>query len=139
MDHGIESAEERVKAGKTRAGRLTLHYTLKPNHLLIEFSDDGSGFNLDQMKKIGIASGVSEEKIKSPQDIANLVFLSGFSTTQSVSEISGRGVGMDAVKQILKKSGCDIVVRVGARPSPGSNMVNAKFIISLGQGFYRAA
>ena len=103
-DHGIEPAEERIKAGKKAAGTIRLIAYQEGNKAIIKVEDDGRGLNVEKIKqkaeKIGIdTSGMSE------QDIKNLIFMQGFSTSEKVTDISGRGVGMDVVKTKISAIG----------------------------------
>ncbi|EKD69754.1 MAG: hypothetical protein ACD_47C00006G0001, partial [uncultured bacterium] len=104
VDHGIESAEEREKSGKPARGTVKLSAYHEGGNVLIEVSDDGAGLNAEKI----IAKALSKGIIKTPgglseHDIHNLIFLPGFSTADSVTDISGRGVGMDVVKTSIEK------------------------------------
>ncbi len=104
VDHGIESAGEREKSGKPAKGTVKLSAYHEGGNVLIEVSDDGAGLNAEKI----IAKALSKGIIKTPgglseHDIYNLIFLPGFSTADSVSDISGRGVGMDVVKTSIEK------------------------------------
>lgn len=99
VDHGIESAEERLAAGKPEKGTITLWASQKGNHVVLEIGDDGRGIDTNRVRQKAIERGlISSEAELSRDDIYNLVFLPGFSTRDEVTEISGRGVGMDVVK-----------------------------------------
>lgn len=99
VDHGIESAEERITAGKPEKGTLTLWASQKGNHVVLEIGDDGRGIDADRVRRKAIERGlISPETELSRDDIYNLVFRPGFSTRDEVTDISGRGVGMDVVK-----------------------------------------
>ncbi|AET70296.1 chemotaxis protein histidine kinase-like protein [Desulfosporosinus orientis DSM 765] len=116
VDHGIESPEERRKAGKPETGTITLNAYHEGNHIAILISDDGAGLDLEKIHKIAISKGlVGEREELSERDIANLIFLPGFSTAEKVTDISGRGVGMDVVKKALNNLGgmVDITTRRG--------------------------
>lgn len=99
IDHGIESPEEREKAGKPITGKITLNGYQKGNHVVIEVSDDGRGIDpekvLNKAKEKGL---VSKDAILTKQEIYELLFTPGFTTKETVSETSGRGVGLDVVK-----------------------------------------
>ncbi|KAF0220628.1 MAG: two-component system chemotaxis family sensor kinase [Geobacteraceae bacterium] len=99
IDHGIEPSEERLRLGKDEKGTIRLSSFQKGNHVVIEVEDDGRGIDLERVKKKALEKGFiqSLESI-SDRDALELVFLPGFSTSEKVSEISGRGVGMDVVK-----------------------------------------
>jgi two-component system chemotaxis sensor kinase CheA len=116
VDHGIESPAERRAAGKTELGTVTLNAYHDGNHIAILISDDGEGLDLDKIKAIAISKGlIGEREELSESDIANLIFLPGFSTADKVTDISGRGVGMDVVKKALNNLGgmVDITTRKG--------------------------
>jgi len=108
VDHGIELPEDRVTAGKDSAGKLTLRAFHEGGQVIIEISDDGVGLNAERIRQKAIERGViTPEKAQKMADseIFNLIFLPGFSTAQKVSNVSGRGVGMDVVKTNVEKIG----------------------------------
>ncbi|EGW36787.1 chemotaxis protein CheA [Desulfosporosinus sp. OT] len=116
VDHGIESPEERRAAGKPELGTVTLDAYHEGNHIAILISDDGAGLPLDKIRNIAVSKGlIGEREELSERDIANLIFLPGFSTAEKVTDISGRGVGMDVVKKALNNLGgmVDITTRQG--------------------------
>ncbi len=99
VDHGIEAPEERVAAGKSEKGTITLWAAQKGNHVVLEIGDDGRGIDANRVRQKAIERGlISPEAELSREDIYNLVFLPGFSTRDEVTDLSGRGVGMDVVK-----------------------------------------
>ena len=108
MDHGIETAAERKNTGKDEAGTLSVEVCVDDMGLTILFYDDGRGLNLESIKKIGVGKQLIEEHLEDKNEIANLIFKQGFSTSTKVSEISGRGVGMDAVQSFLRDSRSEI-------------------------------
>ncbi len=107
-DHGIESAFERIAAGKPAIGRVSINARQSGNQILIEVSDDGRGINLDKLKHKAISVGVIDDvawtKMPINERLAT-IFLPGISTASSVSAISGRGVGMDVVRTNLQSVG----------------------------------
>ena len=116
VDHGIESPEERRASGKAELGRITLDAYHEGNHIAIVISDDGAGLDLAKIRSIAVSKGlVGEREELSDSDISNLIFLPGFSTAEKVTDISGRGVGMDVVKKALNNLGgmVDISTRKG--------------------------
>jgi two-component system, chemotaxis family, sensor kinase CheA len=116
VDHGIETPEERKAAGKSELGTITLDAYHEGNHIAILITDDGKGLPLDVIRRKGIEKGlISEREELSDRDIANLIFLPGFSTAEKITDISGRGVGMDVVKKALNNLGgmIDITTREG--------------------------
>ncbi len=101
VDHGIEAPEDRVKAGKNEKGTITLSAEHEGNHIIISIVDDGKGINPEVIVEKAISKGIlSREKAEelSKQEIFNLIFAPGFSTAAKVTNVSGRGVGMDVVK-----------------------------------------
>lgn len=120
VDHGIESPDDRVRAGKPPEGTLRLRAFHEGGHVNIEISDDGRGIDPEKIKKKALANGVVSQAAASrmsDREVFNLIFLSGLSTAREVSNISGRGVGMDVVKTYIERIG-------------GSVDINSK----LGQG-----
>lgn len=107
-DHGIEPPDERERAGKPRAGRITLNAFHKGGHVIIEVCDDGRGLAIDRIKAQAIASGLADESelaALGEHDICQLVFRPGFSTAEAITAISGRGVGLDVVHANIEKLG----------------------------------
>jgi len=107
-DHGIERPDERVKKGKTATGRLTLRAFHEGGHVNIEISDDGGGINPARVKAKAVQKGLlSAEQAQrlTEREANNLIFLPGFSTAEKVSNLSGRGVGMDVVKTNIERIG----------------------------------
>lgn len=99
IDHGLEPTGERVAAGKPERGTIRLSSYQKGNHVVIEVSDDGRGFNIEKVKKKALEKGLIKTlEGVSDKDALDFIFLPGFSTADKVSELSGRGVGMDVVK-----------------------------------------
>jgi len=103
MDHGIESAAERLAAGKPKEGHIFVQLELKDDSLYITYRDDGRGLNLRAIHQIALDRGLIKPQQKnSLEEIAYLIFEPGFSTAQSITDISGRGVGMNAVKDYIE-------------------------------------
>ena len=119
IDHGLESREERMAAGKTESGNIYLRATQKGNNVVIEVEDDGQGIELQAVYQKAIEKNLADPKKEySPKDLINFIFLPGFSTSKSVTDLSGRGVGLDVVaKNIAKLSG---LVNVETDPGRGS-------------------
>jgi two-component system chemotaxis sensor kinase CheA len=108
IDHGIEAPERRKKLNKPVQGLLALHAYQKGNHVLIEVRDDGAGMDPKRLLAKAIERGLiseAESKEMSREDIFNLIFVPGFSTREEVTDLSGRGVGMDVVKTNISKLG----------------------------------
>jgi two-component system chemotaxis sensor kinase CheA len=114
VDHGIELPEVRAKAGKDRTGRLILRAFHEGGQVNIEITDDGAGLNVDRIRKKALERAVitSEQAARmSEREIFNLIFLPGFSTAEKVTNVSGRGVGMDVVKTNVEKIGGTVDVQ----------------------------
>jgi len=109
VDHGIELPEERKKRGKSETGKITLSAYLKGNNVVIEVLDDGAGIDIEKIKEVAKSKGISIEGM-TEKEIINLIFLPGFSTKEEVTEVSGRGVGMDVVYNNITKLKGDIEV-----------------------------
>jgi chemosensory pili system protein ChpA (sensor histidine kinase/response regulator) len=97
--HGVETPELRAVAGKEAAGTITIHVRQEGNDVSVEFQDDGAGLNIARIREKAIQQGlITPEQQLSESDAANLIFLPGFSTAQHVTELAGRGIGMDVVR-----------------------------------------
>ena len=108
IDHGIESPSERIAAGKSEMGRIDLIATPLDDSVIIEIRDDGKGIDPQKIKLLAFQKGViSEAQLESLDDneALQLIFAAGFSTSEQVSDLSGRGVGMDAVKTMVSQAG----------------------------------
>lgn len=119
VDHGIEMTEDRIKAGKSEHGNVTLSAYPDAGTIVIEITDDGKGLDRDRILFKAIANGtVPENHNLSDKEIYNLIFAAGLSTADSVSDISGRGVGMDVVKRNIE----DLrgTVEINSTPGKGS-------------------
>ena len=104
LDHGIEHPQERVEAGKEEMGTLLLKASNEGNMIVIEVSDDGAGINPEKIKAKAIERGVIHPgKSLTEADIYNLIFEPGFSTAKKITNVSGRGVGLDVVKKEIEK------------------------------------
>ncbi|MFP4287801.1 MAG: chemotaxis protein CheA [Bacteroidales bacterium] len=98
IDHGIEPAAERMKLGKPKQGKITLRSYYSGTNVFIQVKDDGSGIDVEKIRKKAINRGfISEDANLSYKELLNLVFLPGFSTAAKITEVSGRGVGLDVV------------------------------------------
>lgn len=111
VDHGIETADQRLAAGKPAEGTLTLSAEQRSGRILIKVADDGKGIDRARVLEKAIAQGiVAAENQLTPEDIDHLIFAPGFSTAQTVTSVSGRGVGMDVVRQNVKNLGGRITI-----------------------------
>ncbi|MFM7404610.1 MAG: chemotaxis protein CheA [Erythrobacter sp.] len=124
VDHGIETPEERRTAGKEPEGTLSLSAEQKAGRIIIRIADDGRGIDRDRVLAKAIANGlVAPEAQLSDEEIHQLIFAPGFSTAAQVSNISGRGVGMDVVKQNVKELGGRITIE--STPGKGTTFALA--------------
>ncbi len=106
LDHGIEPPEERIKAGKSAKGRLIIRATQESDRVVIEISDDGRGIDPAHIKLKAYEKGIIDEATLehiTDQEAINLIMAAGFSTAETVSDLSGRGVGMDVVRSAVEK------------------------------------
>lgn len=119
IDHGLESPEERLTAGKPAEGTVRLAALHRSGRIVIEISDDGKGINRPRVKGIAVERGlIAEDAVLSDDEIDNLIFLPGFSTATEVSDLSGRGVGMDVVRRSIQSLGGRI--SISSVPGKGS-------------------
>jgi two-component system chemotaxis sensor kinase CheA len=119
VDHGVESPEERLAAGKPAEGVVRLTAAHRSCRIVIEISDDGAGINRQKVRASAIKKGlIPADAQLSDSEIDNLLFLPGFSTASTISNISGRGVGMDVVKRSIQALGGRI--SIASRPGQGS-------------------
>jgi two-component system chemotaxis sensor kinase CheA len=112
-DHGLESTEDRRRAGKSETGRITLNACHEGGHILIEIADDGKGLNTARIREKAVAQGLATEAElagMSDREIHRFIFRAGFSTAAAVTAVSGRGVGMDVVKTNVERIGGTIDV-----------------------------
>ncbi len=125
IDHGLESPEERERVGKPRAGTVHLSAAHRSGRIVIEVTDDGRGINRAKVLSKAIEKGLVQPGASlSDEEIDNLIFLPGFSTADQVSNLSGRGVGMDVVRRNISSLGG----RIGVYSAPGEG---SRFVLSL--------
>ena len=111
VDHGIETAEGRQSAGKDSTGRVNLELTREGGEVVIILSDDGKGIDTDAVRKKAVERGlIAEDAQVSEQEIQQFIFHAGFSTAAAVTQISGRGVGMDVVASEIKQMGGSVTI-----------------------------
>ncbi|MDR1108479.1 MAG: chemotaxis protein CheW [Spirochaetaceae bacterium] len=111
VDHGIESSEERLAAGKPEEGMVLLKANNEGNMIIIEISDDGKGIDVEAVKSKAVERGlISPNKILTDVEAFNLIFEPGFSTAKSITSISGRGVGLDVVRRQIEKLNGSVTV-----------------------------
>ena len=126
-DHGIESPAERLAAGKPETGTITLDAHHVGGHIVVEIGDDGRGIATDRIRKKAIANGLATEAelaSMNEQQIQQFVFRPGFSTADAITNISGRGVGLDVVRSNIEKIGGTVELRT----APGRG---TKFVIKI--------
>ncbi|MFK7894908.1 MAG: chemotaxis protein CheA [Myxococcota bacterium] len=114
VDHGIESPEERRAAGKPEVGHLRVEARRQKDSIVIEIADDGKGIDLASVARRALDAGLIHPDLIDdlpPEEVVGFIFHAGLSTAQSVSEVSGRGVGMDAVKATIESLGGDVELR----------------------------
>lgn len=123
LDHGVESPTARAAAGKPASAVIRLAASRQGEHVVIEVSDDGGGVDVDRVRAVaqqrGVASGEALEAMDE-QDIVDLIFAPGFSTSTQVTSLSGRGVGMDAVRAAVERLGGR--VRIDSRRGAGTTI-----------------
>jgi len=104
--HGIESSENRVNAGKDPVGVITVHLRQEGNDVSVDFSDDGAGLDLRRIREKAVSLGmIAPDQTIEDSDAANLIFMPGFSTAAQVTELAGRGIGMDVVRSEVNALG----------------------------------
>jgi two-component system chemotaxis sensor kinase CheA len=114
LDHGVEMPDVREAQGKPRTGTVTLDAAQKGDHIVITVSDDGRGIDAERVSKKALERGlVTPERLRtmSPHDIMEFIFAPGFSTAETISNVSGRGVGLDVVRTNLKQLNGSVTVR----------------------------
>jgi two-component system chemotaxis sensor kinase CheA len=119
VDHGIESVEKRLEAGKLETGKITLHAFHQGGNVMISIKDDGAGLNIEKILAKAREKGlVGNDEVLTHEQIQDLIFAPGFSTADVVSDVSGRGVGMDVVRSNIRDLGGTVDVR--SEPGKGS-------------------
>lgn len=111
VDHGIENPADRKKSGKEEMGTLTLSAAHKGGSIVIEVTDDGGGLNRDKIMEKAAGNGIPVSENMSDTEVFNLIFAPGFSTAEVVTDVSGRGVGMDVVKRNITAMGGTVEIR----------------------------
>ena len=117
VDHGLESPADRLAAGKSEAGRLRIEAVREKDAILVSVIDDGSGLDLAALRDKAVAAGILHRDLAEdlpPDEIVELAFHPGLSTARAVSDISGRGVGMDAVRATLQALGGQVTLETHA-------------------------
>lgn len=114
LDHGIESPEKRIAAGKSPVGNLTLLAEHQGGNICIEVIDDGAGLNRERILAKALSQGLAVNENMSDEDVGMLIFAPGFSTAEKVTDVSGRGVGMDVVKRNIQEMGGHVEIHFQA-------------------------
>jgi HPt (histidine-containing phosphotransfer) domain-containing protein len=138
MDHGIEMPEERLRAGKPPAGTLSFTCQRHDDQLELHVSDDGRGLALHALFRKGVSLGLFQAADKPPrQAVADIVFRSGLSTASQVSQVSGRGVGMDAARAFLAEQGAGVAIEL-LDEATELGFAPFQFVISVPAAAFRA-
>lgn len=120
LDHGLETPEERLAQGKDETGTLTLNAYHRGSHIVIDIDDDGRGLNAERIRQKALENGLLDDSRELTDDMVyELIFAAGFSTADSVSDLSGRGVGMDVVRRNIEALGGFVSVRSEAGKGAG--------------------
>jgi two-component system chemotaxis sensor kinase CheA len=139
IDHGIEEIADRFKAGKHPAGTIRLDLALVDQRLQMRLEDDGQGLALGRIRRKAIDQGLIGEGARvSDETVANLIFAAGFSTAAAVTDVSGRGVGMDAVQDFVKREGGTIRIAFTDQHE-GADFRSFETVISLSGNFALSA
>jgi len=144
IDHGIESAEKRAAANKDATGHVLLDLKREGGDVIVQIKDDGQGINLDAVRSRAISQGLlKEDQHISDYELQQLILLPGFSTASEVTQISGRGVGMDVVNSEIKHMGGSISIQ--SEPGKGTEItvrlpftvsVNRALMVKIGESQY---
>jgi signal transduction histidine kinase len=135
MDHGIEVPAVRLAKGKTAEGCLRFSAEIIQNELLLHFSDDGQGLSLNAIQKRGREMGYDADTMPL-ESLCQLVFVDGLSTAATISEISGRGVGMSAIKLYAEESGARLELKIHEGKRTGENQIPFEIVIALPESHF---
>ncbi|MEW5562222.1 chemotaxis protein CheA [Enterobacter asburiae] len=111
LDHGIESPENRMAAGKSAVGNLILSAEHQGGNICIEVTDDGAGLNRERILAKALSQGMAVNENMTDEEVGMLIFAPGFSTAEQVTDVSGRGVGMDVVKRNIQEMGGHVEIK----------------------------
>lgn len=111
LDHGIESPQKRVEAGKSPVGNLILSAEHQGGNICIEVTDDGAGLNRERILAKAMSQGMAVSENMTDEEVGMLIFAPGFSTAEQVTDVSGRGVGMDVVKRNIQEMGGHVEIK----------------------------
>jgi two-component system chemotaxis sensor kinase CheA len=133
IDHGIETPDARTRLGKDPSGRITLRARRDSGSIVIEIEDDGAGLDLERIREVGAARGFDTARMRDA-DLRALIFASGFSTAKAVTDLSGRGVGMEVVRRNVDLLRGTIAVE--SRPGQGTTIsVRVPLTLAIIDGF----
>ncbi|OUR81766.1 chemotaxis protein CheA [Cycloclasticus sp. 46_120_T64] len=135
LDHGIETPEQRLQAGKSEKGHIKLTARHQSGHVIIQIIDDGAGLNKERIVAKAVANGIVEENHNlTDQEIYNLIFAAGLSTKDEASDLSGRGVGMDVVRRNIEALRGS--VNIDSRPGEGATItIQLPLTLAIIDGF----
>ncbi|HYX33937.1 MAG TPA: 7TM diverse intracellular signaling domain-containing protein [Oligoflexus sp.] len=140
MDHGIESPVERMRKGKSSKGLIDVQLREDAGVLRMSYRDDGCGFDLNAIRAAALKKGfIQEHEPVSVERLVQLILTTGFTTSQTVSEISGRGVGMDAVSRYIQQLGGTFEIRLPDNVDESWSFIPILFIMTLPPRFYRVS
>jgi two-component system chemotaxis sensor kinase CheA len=133
IDHGIEAPDARARLGKDPCGRITLRVRRDSGSIVIEIEDDGAGLDLERIREVGAARGFDTARMRDAE-LRTLIFASGFSTAATVTDLSGRGVGMEVVRRNVDLLRGTIAVE--SRPGQGTTIsVRVPLTLAIIDGF----
>ena len=131
LDHGIEDSESRAAKGKTAHGTITVDCSFtERDTLTISIKDDGKGLNLPMLRRKGLEKGILADNANL-QEIAEVVFGSGVSTAAEITKISGRGVGLNAVREYIEKAGGSINIELQETATSSETSIPFSFLIKI--------
>ena len=130
MDHGLEASEERKAHGKPDFGTITVDLNHKDDQIVLQISDDGRGLPVNKLKQKAIKNGtLKADGALTTHELSELIFQSGLSTADNISDISGRGVGMDAIRKFIEKAGGNVGIQFKHKPEQNSEYL--PFIMNI--------
>jgi two-component system chemotaxis sensor kinase CheA len=132
LDHGLESTAERLTAGKPAVGSIFIHTTWQDDGAVIGLRDDGRGLNIKRIRAKAMEAGLlSSDEASDVHKVAECLFLSGVSTAEKVTAISGRGVGMDAVRQFLQQQDGNIRLKLASSAEVNQEFIAFELVVFL--------
>ncbi|WP_141734171.1 7TM diverse intracellular signaling domain-containing protein [Oligoflexus tunisiensis] len=138
MDHGIETREERRAIGKAPQGTITVTLAEDKDGLILRYQDDGRGLGLQMIRTLAMIRGLVDRVDNlSREELAHLIFIPGFSTSQAVNEISGRGMGMSAIKTYTENAGGTLTLELGSA-DPMEDFIPFTLVMHMPARYYRS-